>query len=226
MSDKIIARARRTFRAPRDYGNAYAFTITAEAYQLGNNQHPHFAVTGDIYHKATRTRTGDGTRACGCLHDEAEKAWPAIRPIIALHLCNADDGAPGYATENGYYWLAGAVGGLGQEYHAGSGSSAKSVDECLRILSEHLRISLAEAEQIANKVGEAYNVAFQAYEAPATGPTLNRLPPGTIERQKSASIVARNVLFDFVSAQRDRWQAEATAGLDLIRKLSQKEVKQ
>ncbi len=222
QTDKTIAKAVKTFRAPADYGNRYAFQIKAEAYQIQGNQHPHFAVTGDIYHKATRTRTGDGTRACGCLHDEAAKAWPKIQPIIALHLCNADDGAPSSPVENGYYWLAGMVGGLNQQYHGGNGSSAKNAEECWYVFAEHLRISLTEARDIAAKVRDAYNAAFEAYEAPATGPTLNRLPPMRGEREKTATITAKNVLFDYVQTQRDRWQVEAEAGIKLIQELSAK----
>ncbi len=220
QTDKTIAKAVKTFPAPADYGNRYAFTITAEAYQIQGNQHPHFAVTGDIYYKATRTRTGDGTRACGCLHDEAAKAWPRIAPIIALHLCNADDGAPSSPVENGLYWLAGAVGGLGEKYHAGSGSDKRTVDQCLKILSEHFRIGLAEAEALANEVARIYNEAYAAHEVPPTGPTLNRLAPFRDEARKVATVTAKNVLFDYVQTQRDRWQAEAQAGIALIQSLS------
>ncbi len=219
-TDTTIVKAVKTFRAPADYGNRYAFTITAEAYQIQGNQHPHFAVTGDIYNKSVRTRNGDGTQACGCLHDEAAKAWPKIKPIIALHLCNADDGAPSSPVANGYYWLAGAVGGLGEEYHGGSGTSAKSVDDCLRLLAEHFRIGLAEAEALANEVSRVYNETYKAHEVPPTGPTLNRLAPFRDGARKTATIKAKNVLFDYVQMQRDRWQAEAKAGIALIQSLS------
>lgn len=206
-------KAVKTFRAPADYGNRCAFTVTAEVH----GEPPYFAVTGDIYNKATRTRTGDGTRACGCLHDEAAKTWPKIKPIIALHLCDAKTGEPMHAEANGYYWLAGAVGGLGEQYHGD-----KSPDECLQILADHLRISLDEARAIADQVRNEYEIAFTTHETPPTGPTLNRLPPFRDEARKTATIRAKNTFHDFVNAQRDRWQAEADAGFALIRELANK----
>jgi len=218
-----LARVKRTFRAPRDYGNAYAFTITVEARQIGE-QDPYFAVTGDIYHKSTRTRTCGGTRACGCLHDEAAQTWKAILPIIRLHLCSSITGEPSSAEANGYYWLAGAAGGLGEQYHGGSGSDGKSQAECLRILSEHLRISLDDAVKITNTVSDAYSKFITEYQDPPIEATLNPLNPWERDKLKGATITAKNVFHDFVQSQRARWEKEAQNGLALIRKLSESEV--
>lgn len=213
-------KAIRTFRAPADYGNRCAFTVTAEVH----GEQPYFSVTGDIYNKSVRTRNGDGTQACGCLHDEAAKAWPKIKPIIALHLSEADTGEPMHAEANGYYWLVGVVGGLGEQYHGGSVPDGRSPDKCLSILADHLRITEAEAQAIADKVKDAYyDAEIQAIDNYKTVPTLNRSPQGMAIVQKAATIRAKNTFHDYVNAQRDRWQAEAKAGIKLIQELSQKE---
>jgi len=205
--------------APSDYGRRYGFAITAKTEKIGN-QSPYFSVTGDIYHKSTRTRTGDGTRACGCLHDEILKACPKLAPIVRLHLADAITGAPTHAEANGFYWLAGAVGGLGEQYTGATGSSARTPEECLQILADHLRVSLQDAAGITNAVHAAYTVAFNTYEAPPTGPTLNRLDPWKGERQKVATIAARNVFHDYITEQSDRWEYEAREGVQLIQELA------
>ncbi len=105
-------------------------------------QLPYFSVTGEQRNKRGRVE------ACGCLHTDILKEIPAFEPLIALHLSDVN-GVPMHAEANGYYWLAGAVGGLGEQYHGGSGSSAKNVEECLEILASHLRVNLDEARSVA-----------------------------------------------------------------------------
>ena len=209
MNTEINIEAKRSFNAPKSIARNERdrMTVTLKAYRLNGNKHPHFSAT------ASSLDCG------GCLHDKILEVWPEAQPIIALHLSNADDGEPMHAEGNGYYWLAGAVGGLGERYHGGSD---KTVNDCLRILADHLRISLDEAEQIANKVGEAYNKAFVEHKTPPSGPTLNRLQPFRDELRKVATVVAKNVFHDYVNAQRDRWQKEAQDGLALIQQLAQK----
>ncbi len=202
-------KAVKTFRAPADYGNRCAFTVTAEVH----GQPPYFAVTGDIYNKSVRTRNGDGTQACGCLHAEAAKAWPKIKPIIALHLSDSETGEPMHAEANGYYWLAGVVGGLGEQYYGD-----KAPADCLRILAKHLRLTEAEAQAIADKVKAAFDAPYVNDE-----PTLRssvKYAPTAQDKAKAASTLARNTFHAFIVAQRDRWQSEANAGLELIRSLN------
>ncbi len=45
------------------------------------------------------------------------------------------------------------------------------------------------------------------------------MPQGMVIVQKAATIAAKNVFHDYVTAQRDRWQAEARAGIELIKSL-------
>lgn len=209
---EINIEAKRSFNAPISIrrNDRDRMTVTLKAYRLGRNSHPHFSAT------ASSLDCG------GCLHDEIRQVWPEAKPIIRLHLSNADDGEPMYAEDNGYYWLAGAVGGLGEQYTGANGSGATTPEECLQILADHLRISLDAAAGIANTVHAAYIVAFNTHETPVPGATLNRLAPFRDESRKVATVVARNVFHDYVNEQRPRWQAEATAGLALIQQLSTK----
>lgn len=207
MKTNILAIATRTRACPslaREYGRKNAMiTITAQAYQLGGNAHPHFSVTADIYAPGK----SHDPFACGCLHDEALRFWPAIKPIIALHLSNADDGEPMHAEANGWYNMAGALGGMGEKYHRGNSPMNfpctapadkpwmntehrnPTPDECLAMLAEHLRISMEQAQMLRDSLKDSTN--------------------------------PRAFFGAFVEAQRERWQKEAEAGLALIRSLSQ-----
>jgi hypothetical protein len=214
MNETTFAEVTREFAKPT-YGKTARIRVTAKAYQLNGNKHPHFSVTAEIG-TPRQIETGN-VQACGCLHEESAKAWPAVKPIIALHLSNADDGEPMHAEANGYYWLAGVVGGLGEQYHGGSGNYGRTPEKCLTILAEHLRISEAEAREIADKVRAVFN---SGYENEMPQPLIKYVP--TIEeRKRAATIAAKNLFHDFVNAQRDRWEAEAKAGLALIKELAQ-----
>lgn len=57
-----------------------------------------------------------------------------------------------HAEANGWYWLAGAMGGAGERFHGGNNASRKTADDCLRIFAKHCRITLAEAEEIRRAV--------------------------------------------------------------------------
>mgnify|MGYP001491026345 CR=1 FL=1 len=193
--------------APRGYTNAYAFTITLEGGSTPQPLHPKgsFAVTGDIYHKATRTRTGDGTRACGCLHEDALHAFPSLAFLVSMHLSDSSTGEPMYAEENGFYRLAGACPEatyFGQQYHAGNSERhfplktpppadkpwatteyrRPTADECLESLAGHLRCPIEEARQIKAQCLAVWQATPTATKA------------------KFAEIVA---------AMRPRWAAEA-----------------
>lgn len=210
-SDKILAEVKRTFPAPSGYQGL--MEVEARAYHISGNSHPHFSVTCAIG-TPRELKSGDW-QAGGCMHDEIEKAWPEIKPIIALHLSNADNGEPMYAEENGFYWLAGAVGGLGEDYHGGSGSSEKAPEECLAILAKHLRIELDAARHLA----EACKIAHDAGLKSPIQPTMAHLRAGASashDPDHAANTAAKNVFKTFVASQRDRWQKEAAAGLALL----------
>ena len=136
MTETTLASVTRKFKA-KDYGPNAVLTVTAKAYQLNGNKHPYFSVTGEI-----RIPKRSDCEACGCLHEEALQAWPAIKPIVDLHLANADDGRPMHAEANGWYWMAGALGGCGEQYHGGNSSTPKTEDECLAIFADHARVTV------------------------------------------------------------------------------------
>lgn len=66
------------------------------------NGHQDFAITADIYEKAT---SGRYIWSCsGCCHDEILKYLPKFKLFVDLHLSDYS-GVPMYAIENGYYWF-------------------------------------------------------------------------------------------------------------------------
>lgn len=226
MTETIIAKAVRRFACPT-IGKGFTITITAKADLLRGNSHPHFSVTGEVINP----RRKDDCEMCGCLHDEAARFWPAIKPIIALHLSNADDGEPMHADANGFYHLAGALpecNNLGQNYHSGNGESQhwkengefdgyrfSTPGECLAIMAEHLRISPEQAAAIRDAVKAEYEKVIEAGRFRTSEFTWEEL-------QKYAAKAARATFSEFVKAQADRWKAEAEAGVELIRTLAAK----
>ncbi len=210
--EKIIARHARTFSAAKfGYNGHYAFKAEAKLYQLGGNQHPYFSVQGEIFHKATKSM-----REGGCMHEAVLKVWPSCAPIVALHLSDYPSGEPMHGEANGFYNLAGACGGLGEEYHVGQSERhfpieppegkpwqnteyrLPTAEECLAIFAEHCRISVEEARGIAEKVRDAYD-----YTAPTTA-------------GETGKTAARRLWREIYEGMKPRFAAEAAAGLELI----------
>lgn len=186
-TDKIIAQAVRSFPAPAGYRGR--IVITAELHQLGN-QSPYFSVTCAIG-TARELRSGDWQTG-GCLHDEALQVWPEIAPVVRLHLSD-EDGVPMHAVENGFFWAAKAAG-IPQKY-----GPDQSAEECLSFLANHLRVSSSVAQTVVSMIRHAYDEPLQEGE-----------PLTAADRAKAR-------FAEFVEAQKPRWQAEATAALELIR---------
>lgn len=217
MSEKILVKATRTFPGSiAGYQGNYTFTVTAQATHLEGNLHPYFSVQGEVRNSRRRD-----CECCGCMHKEALKAWPAIKPIIDLHLSNSDDGEPMHVEVNGWYWLAGALGGMGEEYHGGNGQQQhwkpdgefdghrkSTPEECLQTFADHCRISLEEARAIAEKCKAAYEESMKAF--------LAQTPPDNRLAFKAARVVWTSAC----NAMRPRWVAEAKAGMELINKLA------
>lgn len=187
-ADSVIACYAATRPIP-SWGVGRVINLDAKAYSL-HGQSPYFSVTARIG-TAQKLARGDGD-AGGCLHDEILRLWPQLAPIVALHLSNAITGEPMHAEANGWYWMAGALGGAGEQYHGASGSSAQSPDECLVNLAEHLRISSTETIKLRNECRAAHTRAGNA----------------------------RIIFSQFVAEQRPRWQAEAQAGIALLHELT------
>jgi hypothetical protein len=186
-----------TAKAPAGYYGQIIATVRIEK--------NYFSVTGEI--STERERAKRDFQSGGCIHDEILKAFPQLAPLVALHLSNLD-GVPMHAEANGFYWLAGNLGGLGERYHGGSGSGGKNAIECLNILAEHMRVSDTEAQEISAKAQLAFKAGFEAESG-----------DDEAHKTKAGNIAARNLFHDYVQAQRNRWKAEAEAGLALIQTL-------
>lgn len=208
-------------------GTRGTLKVTAQAYLLGGNSHPHFSVTADI-------RVDGREAGGGCCHEEILKLFPKLKPIIDLHLSNADDGEPMHATANGFYQLAGSVeGNFGERYHAGNSERHfpitppegkawltteyrfPTMEECVTSTAEYLRISEAQVRAIREEVIAAFKAGSDTV---ATSEVVS--PAAEKARTKAGNAAAKARWSAFIDTLRAQWQAEAEAGLALIRELS------
>jgi len=115
------------------------------------NGHEDFSLTADIYEKDKRGVWRDV--GGGCCHDHILELMPELKPFAELHLCTWE-GVPMHAAANGWYWLQGVRPEIADHNknlgacHGGTGSGAKTPQECRRIFGEHFRLSEAEIDQI------------------------------------------------------------------------------
>lgn len=157
---------------------------------LKGNRSPYFSLT---LHARDRG---------GCCHDEILEACPQLAPLAALHLSDAD-GAPMHAHENGFYWLAGYAGGLGERFHGGNGSTTKTLGECLAIWAKHVRLPIDEARAIAERlIGAGRN------RAKALG---YKVDGGAIHVNRCEGFHVRTLHAEWIETQRARWKREARA---------------
>lgn len=132
--------------------------ITYGWHYLKGNSGAYFSVTA--WYKG-KNRNGQKEEFGGCCHDEILAKCPDLKPLVDLHLSDAETGEPMHAKDNGWYWMAGALGGAGERYHGGNsecqhwkpdgsfdGYRLSLPDECLKTFAEHCRISMEEAGQI------------------------------------------------------------------------------
>lgn len=147
---------------------------------------PRFSLT---YSRIERTPRGRLLSESYGVADErtVQRHAPELLDVLALHLSD-EAGAPMHAEASALYWAAGAVqGSMGMEYHGGNSQFVKKPHECIAILASHLRISVANAENLINHVD-----------------MVRRDGPVFYENQKA-------VIKNFVQSQRSRWAAEAIA---------------
>lgn len=154
-------------------------TVTFGLEYLNGNTSSHWTVTA--WYK------GKGQEFGGCCHDEILAKEPDLAPFVALHLSDSD-GSPMHAEDNGWYWLAGALGGLDERYHGGNSQPAKSPDECLRIFAEHARVSPTVARELADKIGQIWSTKGNA----------------------------KQEFHAWIEAQRPRWRAESDNARKLL----------
>ena len=156
---------------------------------LRGNKLPYFSVTVEGYYKTANgsRRTKRDFDFCGCSHDQVLATTPDLKPLVDLHLSDAN-GVPMHAEANGWYWLAGALGGLGEMYHGGQGLNGRAPEVCRQVLGKHLRVAAAEVDTLCRE-----------YESLAAREGLK---------------AARGVWARFIEDQRPRWRAEADAAIE------------
>jgi len=146
----------RKFPANRFNGESVPMTVkvTAELNYIPGNSAPYFSLTMDAHQTGHPNQCKSG----GAAHDTILQYFPQFADIAAMHLSNMD-GAPMHAEANGWYWLSGAMGGFGEDYHGGNskgGHGGKyretTPSECLQIFADHCRITMREARGIAAAV--------------------------------------------------------------------------
>jgi len=226
--DKIIAQ-RRFVGTIDGYDHApERFEATAELHQLRGNAQPYFSVTGTVGNPRNPI-------ACGCLHADILRIWPELAPVVALRLAD-DTGAPMHAVDNGWYWMAGAMGGAGQTYHGGNNKGHHggqyrnpTKDECLAIWADHVRVDIRTALALRAQINSAYvgNMTdkviaeAEAWET-AFGPVLkpgnqDAFTPRIAAIIRNAYEPCKAAHAAVLEAMRPRWQAEADAALEWLK---------
>lgn len=84
--------------------------------------------------------TGQFNNQVGCIHETILEHFPHLKPIVDLHLADLG-GVPVHAVKNGFYWLAGAYGGLGQRFHGGNSAIPTPPEQCLKVFQSMMRLN-------------------------------------------------------------------------------------
>lgn len=128
-------------REYRDRVPMIQFVYGGLEYIKGNNK-PYFTLTCWNHRKGFPNQCQSG----GCDHESILKHWPRFADLAALHLSDID-GVPMHAEANGWYDLAGFLGGT--EYRR------PTREECLAIFAKHCRVDIEQARHIAAVVAAA-----------------------------------------------------------------------
>lgn len=178
--------AARTLPAGVDgYKVPRVFRVEGGLHYLQGNQAPYFSLTYTAHRKGFPDQCYSG----GAGHEEIVKRYPQFADLAALHLSDID-GVPMHAEANGWYWLAGAIGGAGEQYHGGNSMPRRSGAECLEIFAKHCRITIDEAQAIALRVR------------------------GEIGAHADDAAYGREAWRRIMDEMRPRWKQEATAAIE------------
>lgn len=130
-----------------EHDGAVRLTVTAGLHHIEGNKRPYFSVT------AVLRKRGSGREICGgCMHDEIAAHFPALVPVIAMHLSD-DDGKPMHTEANG-------------RYHLGFGEYSKQDTEAA---ARHFRITVEEAEALRQDIESGSGHDPDKYEAAVNG---------------------------------------------------------
>jgi hypothetical protein len=176
------------------YRTRRTFRVEGGLHMIRGNHAPYFSLTYWAHRKGHPNQSWSG----GAGHDVILSLWPDLADLAALHLSDID-GVPMHAEANGWYQLAGAMGGMGQRYHAGNSEPIRTETECLQAFARHCRIDMNEAYAIRSAVQRAY--------AAALNPDGDLLT--TVEARAVAPTAARAEWGRIMEAMRPRWKREA-----------------
>lgn len=182
-----ILRGPRNFPAGSvPFGERVPMTLIVEGglHMIRGNHAPYFSLTYTAHRQGHRNQCESG----GAGHELILQLYPELQDLADLHLSDID-GVPMHAEANGFYWLAGATGGLGETYHGGNAQPIKTEQECLAIFARYLRIDMNEAYAIRSAVRRAYVTADEGDE----------------NKQARAELAA------IIEPMYPRWKAEAEA---------------
>lgn len=141
MTDPVLAKFDNGLKGSK----RLVFKVKGGLNYIRGNSSPHFSLTASGY---------DGeSEFGGCCHDVILEHFPQFADLTALHLSDIW-GVPMHAEANGWYWLAGAMGGAGEKFHGGSD---KTPAECLQIFADHCRVNLTEAANIRDEIAKRWN---------------------------------------------------------------------
>lgn len=136
------------------WGENKRVKIEVEAFLVkrGENQLPHFSITGTVSKMDRRYR--DPVITCGAIHDTIVAYFPSLAPLVQVHL-SGPDGVPMYAEENARYWagLSTWSDGRPMEPHATSEENRFETDEnglvwSPVILASHLQCDEKTAREV------------------------------------------------------------------------------
>lgn len=123
---------------------------------IKGNAKPYFSLTC-WYHRYGNSLQCEGG---GADHDTILEHFPELYDLAALHLADID-GVPMHAEANGWYWLAGALGGAGERCHGGNSKGNHGGEyreptptECLEVFRKLYRIDWFRARLLLDAARE------------------------------------------------------------------------